>query len=91
MTAPDPALAPEILPVIVPMVHVYILAKEAVNVILGLKPLQMVAVFTVVTTGAGFTVTVIVYGTPAHKPATEVGVTIYSTVPDVKLLGLVSV
>jgi uncharacterized protein Usg len=44
-----------------------------------------------VTAGAGFTVTVIVYGTPTHPPVVAVGVTIYCTDPAVALLGVVSV
>jgi hypothetical protein len=56
-----------------------------------LVPLQIVAVLSVVTTGAGLTVTVIVYATPTHKPVVEVGVTRYSTVPAARLLGLVRI
>lgn len=40
--------------------------------------------------GIGLTVIVIVKGKPKHEPVVEVGVTIYSTVPDVVLLGLLS-
>jgi hypothetical protein len=79
------------LPVIVPIVQVKLLAIEAVKLIFGLVPLQITAVFVVVTTGFGFTVTVIVREGPVHEPVVEVGVTIYSTVPDTTLLGLVSV
>ena len=57
---PDPALAPVIPPVIVPIVHVNELATVAVKEILVDEPLQIVFVFAVVTVGAGFTVTVIV-------------------------------
>lgn len=74
---PEPALAPVIPPVTVPMVHVNVLGTLAVNEIFGPVPLQVDAVFAVVTTGVGFTVTVIVYGDPGQEPATEVGVTIY--------------
>jgi hypothetical protein len=42
-------------------------------------------------TKVGFTATVIVYGVPEQLPEVAVGVTIYSTVPAVELLGLVSV
>ncbi len=42
-----------------------------------------------VTKGVGCTVTVMVNGGPM-QPAVEVGVTIYWTVPEVELLGLVS-
>jgi hypothetical protein len=74
---PDDALAPEIDPVIVPMVQVNVLGAEAVNEILGPVPLQIVAVLAVVTEGFGFTVTVIVYGVPAQLPVVAVGITIY--------------
>ena len=90
IVAPDPALAPVILPVIVPMVHAKLLAEVAVRVIFGLIPLQVIAVAPLVTSGSGLTVTVIVKGEPAHVPAVELGVTIYSTIPAVALLGLVN-
>lgn len=76
MVAPEPAMAPVIPPVIVPMIQVKLLGLEAVNAILGLVPLQMVKVFAVKTTGVGLTVTVIVYGVPEHEPVVAVGVTI---------------
>ena len=44
-----------------------------------------------VTAGFGLTVTVIVVAEPAQLPVVDVGVTIYGTVPDALLLGLVSV
>ena len=88
---PELALAPVIPPVIVPTVHVNVLATLAVKEIFGLVPLHVVAVFAVVTVGAGFTVTVIVYAAPAHEPVVAVGVTIYCTVPAVVLLGSVNV
>jgi hypothetical protein len=78
-------------PVIVPIVHVNVLGALAVKLILGPVPLQVVAVLGVVTTGFGFTVTVMVKGVPAQEPDVEVGVTTYCTVPAVVLLGLVSV
>jgi hypothetical protein len=46
--------------VIVPTVHVNVLAADAVNAIFVAVALQIVAVFAVVTTGLGLTVTVIV-------------------------------
>jgi hypothetical protein len=49
----------------------------------------MVAVGVFVTTGPGETVTTILYGFPGHEPVTDVGVTRYSTVPDVELPGFV--
>jgi len=78
-------------PVIVPIVHVNVLGALAVKLILGPAPLQVVAVLAVVTTGFGFTVTVMVKGVPGHEFTVEVGVTTYCTVPAVVLLGLVSV
>lgn len=77
MIAPDPGLAPVIPPVMVPMLHVKLLAILAVRLILGLVPLQVVAVAELVTAGAAFTVTVIVKGDPTQVPAIEVGVTRY--------------
>ena len=60
MVEPDPALAPVMPPVFVPIVQVKELAIEAVKLIFVLVPLQMVAVLGVVTIGFGLTVTVIV-------------------------------
>jgi len=87
---PDASLAPVIPPVIVPTVHAKLLGALAVNAIFGPVPLQVLAVLAVVTTGVGLTVTTILYGLPIHDPVVEVGVTRYSTVPAVALLGLVS-
>ena len=39
----------------------------------------------------GLTVTVIGNADPAHEPVVEVGVTLYTTVPAIALLGLVNV
>jgi len=75
----------------VPMVQLNVLGADAFKAILGEDPLQVAAVFGVVTTGVGFTVTVMVYGAPAHEPAVAVGVTRYCTVPAVVLPGLVNV
>ena len=75
MVEPEPAPAPVMPPVIVPIIQVKLLGAEAVNAIFGLTPLQIVAVVGVVTTGPGFTVTVIVKGIPGHEPVVEVGVT----------------
>ncbi len=80
-----------ILPVIVPIVHVNVLATLAVKAMFVPVPLQIVFVAAVVTVGAGFTVTVIVREVPGHEPVIEVGVTIYCTVPAVVPLGLVRV
>lgn len=57
---PEPALAPVIPPEIVPTVHVNVLATLAVSGMLVAEPLQDDAVLGVVTTGFGFTVTVMV-------------------------------
>jgi hypothetical protein len=92
IVVPLPAEAPVIAPVIVPTVQVKVLGVEAVNAILVAVALQTVAVFAVVTTGLGFTVTVIVYAGPGQAGVTvDVGVTIYCTVPAVALPGLVKV
>lgn len=92
MVLPLPALAPVMPPVIVPTVQVKLLEAVAVSAMFVVPPLQIAAVFAVVTTGVGFTVTVITYGAPGHAGvAVEVGVTIYSTVPETLLLGFVSV
>jgi hypothetical protein len=92
MTFPLPALAPVMLPVMVPMVQANVLGAVAVNGILVAALLQMAAVAgTPVITGRGLTVTVMVYALLAGQfPTVEVGVTRYSTVPAVALLGLVS-
>jgi hypothetical protein len=57
---PELAVAPVILPMIVPTVHVKLLGALAVNAMFGLVPLQVLAVLAVVTAGVGLTVTVIV-------------------------------
>lgn len=78
MELPDPAVAPVMPPVVVPIVHVNVLAVLAVSPMLVALPLQIAAVLAVVTTGVGLTVTVIVYGLPGHAgEAVDVGVTIY--------------
>jgi hypothetical protein len=90
MVLPDPALAPVMPPTIVPIVQLNVLGALAVSEIFGPVLLQVEAVRLVVTTGVGLTVTVIVYGDPGQLPVTDVGVTIYCTVPAVLLLGLVN-
>ena len=60
MVEPAPPDAPVMLPVIVPTVHVKVLAVLAVKAMFVAVPLHMEAVLGVVTTGVGFTVTVIV-------------------------------
>jgi hypothetical protein len=72
---PEPLLAPVIPAETVPIVHVKLLTTLAVNAMFGLVPLHVTAVLAVVTTGVGVTVTVIVYGSPAHVPVVDVGVT----------------
>jgi len=83
-------LAPVILPVIVPMVHVKVLATLAVKLMFGPVPLQVLFVDAVVTAGVGLTVTVMVKDAPVH-PFVDVGITLYCTVPVAELLGLVNV
>jgi hypothetical protein len=77
MVVPEPALAPVMPPVMVPIVHVKALGALAVKVILGLVPLQVLATAASVTAGDGFTVIVMVKAAPAQEPAVEVGVTMY--------------
>jgi hypothetical protein len=67
-------MAPVIPPVTAPIAQVKLPGTEAVNAILGLVPLQIVVVPAVKTTGAGFTVTVIVWAGPTQEPVVEVGV-----------------
>lgn len=78
---PDPAEAPEIPPVIVPIVQVKLLEALAVRVIFGSAPLHTDTVAGDVTTGTGLTVTMIEYGDPVQEPVDEVGVTRYCTDP----------
>ena len=80
-------------PVTVPIVHANVLGAVAFSGMLVAVLLQIACVAgTPVITGVGLTVTVIVYGAAAGQlPPVDVGVTIYSTVPAVALLGLVSV
>ena len=75
----------------VPKVQVKLLAALAVNEILLPAPLHMVFVEAVVTTGIGLTVTVMAVAAPVQVPVVDVGVTTYSTVPALALLGLVNV
>jgi hypothetical protein len=73
---PELAEAPLIAPILVPNVHAKVLAAVAVRLILGLLPLHVLAVLTVVIFGIGFTVTVIAATGPTHEPTDEVGVTL---------------
>ena len=69
---PDPAVAPDTLPVTEPTVQVNVLATLAVSARLVLSPLQMLTgVF--VTAGFGLTVTVTSNGVPVQLP--DFGVT----------------
>jgi hypothetical protein len=72
---PLPAVAPVIESALFPKVHENVLAVLAVKVTLGLVPLQIVAVFELVTDGLGLMVTVIAVGLPTQEPMVEVGVT----------------
>ena len=75
---PDPALAPVMPPMIVPIDHANVLGALDVSAILGLVPLHVAAVLAVVTAGVGLTVTVIVYAAPGQAGvAVDVGVTMY--------------
>jgi hypothetical protein len=60
MLLPDPAVAPVIPPVTVPIVQLNVLLAVDVSEMFVVPPLQIVALFAVVTTGLGLTVTVIV-------------------------------
>jgi hypothetical protein len=60
MLLPDPPVAPVIPPVTVPIVQLNVLLAEDVSEMFVVPPLQIVALFAVVTTGLGLTVTVIV-------------------------------
>lgn len=60
MVLPDPAVAPVMPPVTVPMVQVKVLGVVAVSAMLVLTLLHAEAVLAVVTAGVGFTVTVMV-------------------------------
>jgi galactitol-specific phosphotransferase system IIC component len=91
MVLPEPALAPVILPLIEPIVHVNVLGALAVRAIFGLVLLQIETAAGFVTSGLGLTVTVIVNGAPVQLPVVDVGVTIYSTDPAVALPGLVNI
>ena len=91
MAAPELALEPVIPPVMVPIVQLKLLATLEVKVMPVETPLQILFVDVLVTTGVGFTVTVILYGLPAHVPPVDVGVTTYSTLPVAELLGFVKV
>jgi len=88
---PEPADAPVIAPILVPNVHAKVLAVLDVRLMFGPVPLQIAAVVAVVTDGVGFTVTVILVAEPTQEPIVEVGVTAYTILPAVELLGLVNV
>ena len=87
---PELELEPVIAPVIPPIVQLYVLATLEVKVIPVELPLQILFVEAFVIAGVGFTLTVIVYVLPVHKPPVETGVIKYSTVPTTELLGFVN-
>ena len=60
MVAPEPLLAPVIPPEMAPKVQLKLLGAEAISVIFGPVPLQIMDVLDVVIIGAGLTVTVMV-------------------------------
>lgn len=76
MVAPDPELAPLMLPVLVPKVHANVLGVVAVRPMFGPKPLHILAVVAVVTAGRGSTATVMFELKPTQDAAMEVGVMI---------------
>ena len=77
MVEPEPALAPVIPPVIVPIVQLNELAALDVKPRFVLEPLQILLVVAFVTAGIGLTVTVIVNVGPVHPPVVDIGVTKY--------------
>ena len=87
---PELAVAPVIPPVILPKVQVKLLAILEVRAILGLVPLQLLAVAALVMAGDGLTETVIMKAGPTQLPVIEVGVTRYCTLPGTVLLGFVN-
>ena len=91
MILPPAAVAPVIPPVIIPMVHVKVQGTDEVRTRFCGMSLHTELVAGFVTTGVGFTVTVIVNDGPEQVPAMETGVIINSTVPGTELLGLCSV
>ncbi len=60
-----------------PIVQLKVLATLAVKEIFGPTPLHVVAVAELLTTGVGFTVTVIVNAAPTQLPPLDAGVIIY--------------
>jgi hypothetical protein len=59
MVVPEPDEAPEILPVIAPMLHTNVDGAVAARVIFGLVALQIATLAGLVIAGVGFTVTTI--------------------------------
>ena len=82
MADPLPALAPEMFPVMLPIVQANVLDTVAERVNPVLVPLHMDTTEELVISGTGLTVTVMVEGEPVQDPAAEVGVTMYWTEPD---------
>ena len=74
---PLPAEAPEIPPVIVPIVQVKLPGTDDDSGLSKNVPLQTDAVDAFVTMGFGWIVTRIVVGKPPHDPEIVIGVTIY--------------
>lgn len=60
IVAPEPAAAPVMPPVTVPIVQLNVLAAVEVSAIFVVPPWHIAALLAVVTAGVGFTVTVIV-------------------------------
>jgi hypothetical protein len=91
MALPLEALAPVMLPVLVPKVQAKVLPALAVRLRLGDAPLQVLDVVLLVSVGVGFTVTVTLVAAPAQEAgAFVVGVTAYTIEPAVASLGLVN-
>lgn len=90
MLDPEPADAPVIAPVLVPNVHTKVLGTLALRVRPVLVPLHILLIVAEVNDGAGFTVIVIGVIAPIQEPTVEVGVTLYTMLPAVILLGLLN-
>jgi hypothetical protein len=75
-------------PMMVPVVQVNVLGAVALSAILVVPSLQIVSIVLTFIAGVGLTVTMMEYGKRfTQAPVVEVGVTRYSTVPAVELLG----
>jgi len=86
-----PAGTPVTAPVVTLPIHEKLLAALDVSGMLSGELLHVLKLLPLVKAGPGSTLTVTVAKVPTHPPLSEVGITEYTTVPTVELLGLVSV